>query len=414
MLKRKSVLKITAVPAILVAGFLVMQGLGSSQKETRKRDVKPEARAVETQQLAFSDLVLRVEGDGLVESEQVLEIVSEANGQVLFAKHNLKDGTYVREGELVVKIDARDVENDLYGMRSDFLNAVAAVLPELRLDDARIYKRWFDYFNAIDINKPIPELPTITNAQEKIKVSTKNIIGKYYEVKNQEILLAKHTIRAPFSGYVTSSGVIENSFVSTGQSLFTLTDPKNLVVSVPLRIDESKNIEFATGPAVTIYVDEDGGDRKEGRILRKETIVERNSQTLQVYVSFSNQDLNPYFLPGGYVSVSIEGKTLEDVALVPRNLLDNDGFVYTLEGGTLGRQQLEVLAYQGDQAIVRNSLAGETVVVTTILQKPLVGMEIRSINMPELNPEPELAADEVEPSEEEMTSASADQVAAGG
>jgi multidrug efflux pump subunit AcrA (membrane-fusion protein) len=414
MLKRKSVLKITAVPAILVAGFLVMQGLGSSQKETRKRDVKPEARAVETQQLAFSDLVLRVEGDGLVESEQVLEIVSEANGQVLFAKHNLKDGTYVREGELVVKIDARDVENDLYGMRSDFLNAVAAVLPELRLDDARIYKRWFDYFNAIDINKPIPELPTITNAQEKIKVSTKNIIGKYYEVKNQEILLAKHTIRAPFSGYVTSSGVIENSFVSTGQSLFTLTDPKNLVVSVPLRIDESKNIEFATGPAVTIYVDEDGGDRKEGRILRKETIVERNSQTLQVYVSFSNQDLNPYFLPGGYVSVSIEGKMLEDVALVPRNLLDNDGFVYTLEGGTLGRQQLEVVAYQGHQAIVRNSLAGETVVVTTILQKPLVGMEIRSINMPELNPESELAADEVEPSEEEMTSASADQVAAGG
>ena len=390
-MKRQTVLKVTAVPAILLVGVFAMQALGSTKKEANKRETPPEARAVETHRVEFADLKLRVEGNGVVESERTLNMISEANGRVTFAKNDLKDGTFVRTGEMLVQIDSRDVANELYGLRSDFMNAVASVLPELRLDDARIYKRWFDYFNALDINKPIPDLPEITNAQEKIKVSTKNVIGKYYSVRNQEILLSKHWIRAPFDGYLSSNGVIENSFVSIGQQLFTLTDPKNVVVSVPLMVEESQSIDFSSVPSVTIFANEGSEETKAGKILRKETMVDRNSQTVNVYVSFTNKELDPNFLPGSYVHVAIQGKMLRDVAPVPRHLLDSQNFVFTMEDGTLSRQQFELVAYQGNQAIVRNTVPGGTVVVTTILQKPLVGMNIRSINMPELNPEPELA-----------------------
>ncbi len=315
---------------------------------------------------------------------------------------------------MVLKIDSRDVENDLYALRSDFLNAVASVLPELRIDDAQIYRRWFDYFNAIDIDSPVPELPQITNAQEKIKVSTKDIIGKYYAVRNQEIRLAKHTVRAPFNGYISSSGLIEGSFVSTGQPLFTLTDPKNLVVTVPLLIEESKSIEFSSAPQVTIYADEGSDDAKSGRITRKEANVDRNSQTLDVFVTFANNDLNPHFLPGSYVHVEIEGKTLRDVAPIPRHLLDNQGYVFTMQDGALGRAQLEVVAFQGDRAIVRNTVADETVLVTTVLQKPLLGMRVRSLNMPELNGAEELAEEVQGDSDLAEQAARADSPSAGG
>ena len=387
-MSRKTVLRVVAIPAILVVGFLGMQGLGSTKKETNKREFEPEARAVETQTLVFGELALQIEGDGVIESERKLEIVSEATGRVTFAKNNLKDGTFVRAGGVVMKVDSRDVENSLFSLRSEYLNAVATLLPDLRIDDARIYKRWFDYFNTIDIDKPVPELPEITNAQEKIKVSAKDIIGKYYAVRNQEILLSKYDIRAPFDGYVTSSGVIENSFVSQGQLLFTLSDAENLVVPVPLLIEESKELDFSTAPRVAIYADERGGDMLSGRITRKETNVDRNSQTLNVYVTFTNRSLNPHFLPGNYVHVEIAGRVLHDVAAIPRHLIDNDGYVYTytLDEGTLGRQRLEVVALQGNMAIVRNDVPDETVIVTTILQKPLVGMDIRSLNMPELQP----------------------------
>jgi multidrug efflux pump subunit AcrA (membrane-fusion protein) len=383
-MKKETVFKVSAVPAILVVGILAMQTLGSAEKETNKREMTPEPRSVETELLAFSDMALMVEGNGVVESERNLDIVSEASGRVLFAKNDLKDGTYVSQGEVVLKIDSRDVENDLYALRSDFLNAVASVLPELQIDDGRIYRRWFDYFNSLDIKTPVPDLPEITNAQEKIKISTKDIIGKYYAVRNQEILLSKYTIRASFDGYISSTGVIENSFVSTGQHLFTLADPKNLVVTVPLIVEDSRSIDCSPAPMVTGYADEGSEDMKTGRIFRKETMVDRNSQTLNVYVNFTNNDLDPNFLPGSYVHVSIEGRMLRNVAPLARNLLDHEGYVFTMRDGSLDRQHFEVVAYQGDLALVRNTVPDEAVIVTTVLQRPLIGMSIRSINMPEL------------------------------
>jgi multidrug efflux pump subunit AcrA (membrane-fusion protein) len=384
-------MKASVVPAILLLGAVAMQGLGATKKQTNRRSAAPEPRAVETQELAFGELTLKVEGNGVIESERTLDLIAETNGRVTFAKNDLKDGTFVKGGEVVVRIDSRDVENQLYGLRSDFLNAVASVLPELRLDDAHVYRRWLDYFNSLDIDRSVPDLPEITHPQEKIKVSTKNIIGKYYQVKNQEILLSKHTVTAPFDGFITSSGVIENSFVSMGQNLFTLSDPKNLVVSVPLRVEESKGLEFASKPRVTIHADEDSETKKLGRVTRRETMVDRNSQTLEVFVTFTNRNLDPSFLPGSYVHVEIAGKTLSDVAPVPRHLLDPSGHIFTMEEGALGRQPVEVVAYQGDAAIIRNTVPEQTILVTTILQKPLVGMDIRSINMPDLNSDADLA-----------------------
>jgi multidrug efflux pump subunit AcrA (membrane-fusion protein) len=388
---KRTVIKASVVPGILLIGAVAMQGLGATKKQTNRRNVAPEPRAVETRNLVFGDLALKVEGNGVIESERTLDIVSEASGRVTFAKSDLKDGTFVKAGEVVVRIDSRDVENQLYGQRSDFLNAVASVLPELRIDDAHVYRRWFDYFNSLDIDKPVPDLPQITHPQEKLKVSTKNIIGKYYEVRNQEILLSKHTVRAPFDGFISSSGVIENSFVSTGQALFTLSDPKNLVVTVPLLVEESKSIDFASAPQVMIHADRGSQEVKAGRITRKETMLDRNSQTLDVFVTFSNRNLDPDFLPGSYVHVEIDGKTLHDVAPIPRHLVDPSGHIFTMEEGALDRAPVEVVAYQGDVAIISNSVPEHTVLVTTILQKPLVGMDIRSINMPELNTADELA-----------------------
>lgn len=381
------ILKFASVPAILVLGVVAMAALGSTRKESNKRESRPEARVVETRRLAFDDVTLAVAGNGVIESERILDFVAEVPGRIVYAKNDLKDGTFVREGEVIVRIDSRDVENQLHGQRSDFMNAVASVLPELQLGDAKIWRKWFDYFNSLDIDRTLPDLPEITNAQEKIKVSSRDIIGKYYDVRNQEIRLARHTIRAPFTGYIDSGGVIENSVVSQGQTLLTISDAVNMVVAVPLLVSETRNIDFSPAPRVTLRAGE--GLTKSGRITRKRTAVERNSQTLDVFVTFANRDLDPHFLPGNYVDVEIEGRTLTDVATVSRHLLDGQSHVFTMANGKLDREQVNVVAYQGDMAVIENTLPAGTVLVTSVLQKPLVGMEIRSANMPQLNPEPE-------------------------
>jgi multidrug efflux pump subunit AcrA (membrane-fusion protein) len=377
-LNKQSVFKTGSAVAIVTVGIAAMIALGSTDKQSNQRTQPEEVRLVETQHITFSNLTIEIQGSGVIESQRSLNHISEASGVVLFAKNDLKNGTFVREGELVIEIDSREVENNLFTLRSEFLNSIASALPEIKVEDATAYEKWYNYFTNLDIQKTTPELPQIASSQERIKLSTRNIFNKYYSVKNQEILLSKYKILAPFNGYIKSNGVIENSYVSKGQQLFTLSDAGNVEIAIPLLVDQISFIDLSSAPVVEIIADQNSSQVLTGRITRKETNIDRNSQSLNVYVSFNNSNLNSYFLPGNYVSVKIKGKNFNNVAKIPRNLVDNDGYVYTMENEKLSRQKVELVTIQGNTAIVKNNLPENTRIITTILQKPLIGMKIKS------------------------------------
>jgi RND family efflux transporter MFP subunit len=260
------------------------------------------------------------------------------------------------------------------------MNALALVLPEIKIENESAYTKWYKYFNSLDIHEEVPDLPEIFDSQEKIKLSGRGIFSKYYAVKNQEILLSKYRITAPFSGYIKSNGIIKGSFVAKGQQLFTLSDAINVEIAVPLLIEEINLINFSIPPAAKIFPDKYQNEVLYGKIYRKETLLNRNSQTLNVYVSFKNSKLNSHFLPGNYVTVNIEGAQLKDVAKIPRYVVDNENHVFTMEDGKLARRKVEVLALQGNYAIIKKASELDMKIVTTILQKPLIGMNIKSNN----------------------------------
>jgi multidrug efflux pump subunit AcrA (membrane-fusion protein) len=378
--KKSKWIVIVSSISIVIAGVFIMSSLGSAEKHSNQREVPPENRLVETETVNFGDIVLEIECNGIIQPQRTLNYFSEATGVVLFAKNDLKDGTFVSEGEQVLEIDSREVENTLFTLRSDFMNSIASVLPEIKIEDKQAYDKWYDYFTALDIHKTTPELPEISISQEKIKLSGRGIFSKYYAVKNQEILVSKYNIAAPFSGYIKSQGIIKASFVSKGQQLFNLSDAKNVEVIVPLLIDEINLINFSVAPTVKIHTDKSDSEILYGKIYRKETLLNKNSQTLNVYVTLTNNSLNPFFLPGNYVSLKISGKKLNNVARIPRYVVDNDSYVFTMEDGKLARQKVDIITIQGDVAIIKNTISDNMKLVTTILQKPLIGMSIQSAN----------------------------------
>ena len=379
-MKKKRVMQASVIVAILAIGFVGMNLLGSVEKKSNKRDIKPNVRPVETQEVIFSDLLLEINGNGVIESQKTLKMVSEASGRVLFAKNDLKSGTFVKKDELVLEIDPTEITNTLYSLRSDFLNTVASILPDMKVENEKSYEKWYEYFTTLKINENTPELPQISDSKEKIKVSTRNVFTKFYAVKNQEVLLSKHFIRAPFSGYIQSDGIIENSYISRGQTMFTLHDAVNLEIAVPLLVEEAEMINFAKQPKVKIMNDKDESKVVLGKVIRKENNLNRNSQTMNVYVELTNSSLDPFFLPGNYVDLKIEGRVYHDVATLQRNLVSDEGYAFTMVDNKLSRVKLDILAIDGDNVIFTNSIPKDTRFVKTILQKPLLGMQIESIN----------------------------------
>lgn len=379
-MQKATIFKIVSAIGVLVVGYFSMELLGSTEKHSNKRDVKPEVRKVEILPIQYQDIELEVDGNGVVESEKTLDIVSEVSGKVVFAKNNLKSGTYVSEGELIFEIDSREAQNQLFTLRADFLNAFAVFLPEIKFEDEKTYKKWNTYFSKLNIDSETPELPEIDNSREKIKISSFNIFFKYFAVKNAELNFSKHKIFASFNGSISSKGIIEGSFVGNGQKILTLRDVENLEISVPLLLEDAKWIQFAENPEAKIFFDDGNGDFVTGKILRKDNLLERNSQTISAYISFKNSEFNSHLFPGNYVSVQIRGKKLKDVSLVPRYTIDRDDYIYLMKDGKLAREKVNIILFFKDFAILDNSLVEGTKIIKTILQKPLIGMQIKDIN----------------------------------
>jgi hypothetical protein len=73
-----------------------------------------------------------------------------------------------------------------------------------------------------------------------------------------------------------------------------------------------------------------------------------------------------------------------------------------MEDGKLARQKVDVITIQGDVAIIKHTVSDNMKLVTTILQKPLIGMGIKSSNetlklndeLPDIEEENELAQSE--------------------
>ncbi len=379
--KRSTILKILSFFLILIIGVAGMKILGSSKKQTQKRDIVQEVRKVETQLLTNDDVQIKIEGNGTIEAQKTVDIVSEVQGIVTFAKNDLKSGTHVKSGELICKIDPRQAENSYQSQYAEFTRVLISFLAFANLESEELYDKWSKYFDEIDIKEPIKDLPEITDPRERNQAISNNVFTQYYAVKNAEIALSKHSIFAPFDGYITSNGIIKDSYVNFGQKLVSLQDVTNIDISVPLLLEDAQWIDFTKNPKVKVFWENDSDSWTYGKIYRKENQLNRNSQSINVFVSLNNENLNQHLFPGNYVRVLIEGVTIPNVAIIPRNIVDNDNQIYFVDDSSkLGRTRVNIIAVQGDMVLIEKLLSDSTKIVTSILQKPLIGMPIEDVN----------------------------------
>ncbi len=379
-MEKGRLIKIISFIVIVLIGFAGFSFLSSSNKSSNRRSQTPEIRKVETMDVVFGDQQISIRGSGVIQSQREIDVVSEVNGLVVYAKNDLKSGTYVENGEVILKVDSREAENSLLSLRADFLKVISSFLPFLKIEASENYKKWDDYFSSLSIDEPIPPLPEIDNQREKLQVSNYNVFTKFYAVQNAEISYSKHTIKAPFSGYIISGYVLAGSYIGRGQNILILNDAADLEISIPLLVSESQWIDFNKHSDVKVYLTDEKTDFVIGKISRKETHINRNSQTFNIFVELENSELNPFLLPGNYVEVEIQGKHLQNVARIPRYAMDRDSYIYTITENKLGREVVDVIAYQDEYVIIKNTFSSPLKLVKTILQKPLLGMSLEDIN----------------------------------
>lgn len=362
---QRKIIIFVSVMAIILLSFVAMNYF-AGKKESPETRIPPQvARKVKVQEVAYQPVSYTITSTGRLGSQSYVDIIAEAQGEILPGSVPLKKGQRFRKGDLLVKIFDDMTENNLKAAKSRFQNSIANILPDFRIDFPGDYDKIKDFFDQVKINEPLPELPVITSDQQRIFLASRNILNDYYNIKTNEILLSKHNIRAPFNGTFTEVMLEVGSIANPGSRIARIINTGMLELEVPVPVSDVKWIH--TGDRV-VTTSEDGSSEWTGTVVRKADYVDRNTQSVSVFISVQNDPENPLF-EGQYLQASFGGKITANAMEIPRRAVFNNNIVFVVADSTLRKAQINILKVN-QQSLIFNGLEEGLRVVT----EPLINV----------------------------------------
>ena len=355
-MKKKIIYGLLSV-LVLVFAVGMTQWMVNAKVQPKKSNKKLDVTYVKVEKINYKETESEMKYRGRVTAFDVVSLSAEVSGKILQGDVRFKAGERYNKGQVLLRVYSEDVEASLMSAKSSYLQILARVLPDIKVDFSDEYDKWLDFFNAIDVSKSLPKLPQINTQKEKVFLASNNVLTNYYNIQKQEIDLARHTIYAPFDGSFKSVKKEIGAVASPGAELATLIRSDKLEVTVPVFprdlsfINKNDKVEIVST----------AGYNQQTTVSRVSNFVDAATQSVNVYLTFSAADVAG-FLEGEYVDVAFSSKSIYGFE-IPREAIANGGKVYVLENGKLSLVNAKIIRELEDSCII--TLSDSTAVVVT-------------------------------------------------
>jgi len=335
---------------LYVLGGLVLIVLLTSPRVGlfKSGDVQSASSAGKDQRLPVEAVVLKPEklsntirSTGTVLANEEVELRSEIAGKI--SRIFFVEGTPVRRGEVLVKIDDSELQAELLKLKS-----------QERLATDKEQRR-----------KELLSKQLISS--EDYETALNELNSTRAEIKLTEARTAKTELRAPFDGVVGLRYVSEGSYVSSDSRIATLQNIEHVKVdfSVPEKyataVRKGQSIKFRTGLSSQAFT---------GTIYAIEPKIDPVTRTVQLRAMCPNPDRG--ILPGSFAEVELilqefrEALMIPTEALVPE-LLGQKVFLY--RDGLAEPASVEIgLRTETSLQVTSGLSPGDTVITSGILQ----------------------------------------------
>ncbi len=339
---------------ILLVGFLIARAFSNAKQAPHYKPTSKAQKQVQTQTVQNISITPKFMTGGTLHAYNKIMLFAEVNGILHEAGTPFRAGNRFSKGQVLLKIDDTVYRNNVLAQKSTLLNQLTLFIPDLSIDYPQSAKRWQAYLNAFDLNRPLAPLPESTGSKESYFIASRNIYSLYYQVKGMEATLAKYTLRAPYNGIVTESDLTPGTLVRAGQKLGEFTGTSRYEVEVPVNISELPYLK--TGDRVQLY-SEDIQAAFNGKVSRINQKIDRNSQTVQAYISVSD----PALRDGMYLSATIQSRQKVTGAFIPVKWLVQGKSIYVLQDSTFRLRPVQITLTQGDNVLVQGVQNDETI-----------------------------------------------------
>ena len=116
-----------------------------------------------------------------------------------------------------------------------------------------------------------------------------------------------------------------------------------------------------------------------GRVNRAEGKLDERTRLINVIIRVEKPyDTKPPLAVGLFVSVEIQGRTLENAAVIPRPALREDRVVWVVDkNGLLSFRKVEVARLFSDKVVLKSGLRQGEMIVTSPVKAVTDGMRVR-------------------------------------
>ncbi len=334
---RKLLLSTLLTFIILAIGTFAYQRMSKQKKSTiSETQEEKTVRTVQVQNYAPEDITNSITLDGRLTAYEVVNLFAETSGVLKPTSKTIKEGSYVKEGELLFDIDGRDAELNLLAQRSALMTAITQIMPDLKFDYPQAFDKWKRYLDEFDVRSTVKPLPEISSDQEKYFVAGKNIYNLFYGIQSAEQRLNDYKIYAPFSGVVTASNIYPGQLVNLGSNLGTIMNTGKFELKAPVSLADLKYIK--TGQKVTLYSDQ--LDQKwEGQVSRISRVIDNVTQNLPIYISVWGSGLRD----GMYLKGELKANQLKNVIALDKSMITDQNKVFVVEDETVKTKTIEII-----------------------------------------------------------------------
>ncbi len=291
---------------------------------------KSAPKYVKTTPVVYSDINTSIITYGRVQSAHPIDLIAEVSGRILQGNVPLKEGQDFSKGTLLYRLEDDEARLNLKSQKSNFLRDLATILADLKIDFPDSYPQWNAYFESIDINKSLPEMPQYKSDQEKTFLATKNIFSNYFDIKRAETSLSKHLVYAPFSGSFSEVLFEPGAYVNPGSKIGRIIRKGSLELIVPV---DASDISWIKKGALVQVTTEDERMSWEGRIQRVGDIVNQTTHSIDVSIEMIPNEHPIYH--GLYLKAEIPGVLIPNAMEIDRSAVYSGSEVFTVESDSI-------------------------------------------------------------------------------
>lgn len=294
---------------------------------------------------------------GTVQAVSSVVLRPRVDSQVL-AVH-VADGAAVKEGDLLITLDARQIEA-LLRQAEGQMGRDAAQLEAARRDVVR--------YTAL-AEREVTSRQKLDDSRTAAKVAEAQLRASTAAVDNLKVQLGFTEVRAPISGRLGLVTQKVGNVVRAAETASPLATIQQMSpVYVAFAVPQRQLTELATAwrnPATSIEISVPGSERKlTGKPAMLDNSVDIQSGTITARAQIENPD--ELLWPGALVNVRATLRTEEAIALPATAVMQGQGgsYVYVVKDGQAKSRPIQVSRTIGAEAAVAKGLeAGETVVV---------------------------------------------------